>query len=157
MNGRRDCVSANSLPSDPPPPSSGVSLMRHNIIYAFVASALLLSAGMTFVQAGTPAEDLNRTVAYLLNFVAKSDCTFIRNGKSYTPKEASEHMKGKYGYFKKEIKTPEDFIRLAASKSLMTGRAYKVKTKDGNEIECAKWLSQILDDYRKPQKDPEKG
>ncbi len=90
-------------------------------------------------------------------FVAKSDCTFIRNGKSYPPKEASEHMKGKYEHFKKEIKTPEDFIRLAARKSLASGQAYRVKTKDGKEIECATWLGKILDDYRKSQKEAEKG
>ena len=126
--------------------------MRHNIIYAFVASALLLSAGMTFVQAGTPAEDLNRTVAYLLNFVAKSDCTFIRNGKSYTPKEASEHMKGKYGYFKKEIKTPEDFIRLAATKSLQTAQPYMVRTKEGKELHCDEWMKKVLEEYIKAKK-----
>ncbi len=131
--------------------------MRHNITCAFVASALLLSVGMTFGQAKTAAEDLSRTVTYLLDFVAKSDCTFIRNGKSYTPKEASEHMKGKYEHFKKEIKTPEDFVRLAASKSLVSGQAYRVKTIDGKEFECATWLGKILDDYRKSQKEAEKG
>ncbi len=131
--------------------------MRHNITCAFVASALLLSVGMTFGQTKTAAEDLSRTVTYLLDFVAKSDCTFIRNGKSYTPKEASEHMKGKYEHFKKEIKTPEDFVRLAASKSLVSGQAYRVKTIDGKEFECATWLGKILDDYRKSQKEAEKG
>jgi hypothetical protein len=131
--------------------------MRQNMACAVAVSALLLSVGMTFGQAKTAAEDLNRTVTYLLNFIAKSDCAFIRNGKSYTPKEASEHMKGKYEHFKKEIKTPEDFIQLAASKSLVTGQAYRVKPKDGQEIECATWLGKILDDYRKSQKDSEKG
>src|SRR6266496_954769 len=107
-----------------------INIMKDNITCAVAVSALLLSAGMTFGQAKTAADDLNRTVTYLLDFVAKSDCTFIRNGKSYPPKEASEHMKGKYEHFKKEIKTPEDFIRLAASKSLVSGQAYRVKTKE---------------------------
>jgi hypothetical protein len=88
--------------------------MRNNITCAVAVSALLLSVGLTFGQAATEAEDLNRTVMYLLDFVTKSDCTFIRNGKFYPPKEASEHLKGKYEHFKKEIKTPEDFIRLAS-------------------------------------------
>ena len=127
--------------------------MRHKITCAVAVSALLLSVGMTFGQAKTAAEDLNRTVTYLLDFVTKSDCTFIRNGKSYPPKEASEHMKGKYEHFKKEIKTAEDFIRLAASKSLVSGQPYLVKTNDGKEIECATWLGKILDDYRKSRKD----
>jgi hypothetical protein len=46
---------------------------------------------------------------------------------------------------------------MAASKSLVSGQAYRVKTKDGKEIECATWLSRSLDDYRKSQKDPDKG
>src|SRR6266576_247642 len=127
--------------------------MRNNITCAFVASALLLSVGMTFGQAKTSAEDLNQAVGYLLDFVAKSDCNFIRNGKSYPPKEASEHLKGKYEHCRKEIKTPEDFIRLAARKSLVSGQAYRVKSKDGKAIECATWLGKILEDYRKSQKD----
>ena len=75
-----------------------INFMRHNITFAFVASALLLGVDMTLVQAGSSAKDLNRTVTYLLDFVAKSDCTFIRNGTSYPPKEASEHLKAKRAF-----------------------------------------------------------
>jgi hypothetical protein len=45
---------------------------------------------------------------------------------------------------------------LAASKSLVTGRAYLVKTKDGKEIDCAKWMTKVLDDYRKLQRESKK-
>jgi hypothetical protein len=131
--------------------------MIHTIRYAASLIAVaLLSWSACLAQTTSPTEDLQKTVTYLLDFVAQSDCTFIRNGKSHTPKEASEHMKGKYEYFKKEIKTPEDFIRLAASKSLVTGQAYLVKTKDGKEIDCAKWMTKVLNDYRKLQKESKK-
>jgi hypothetical protein len=61
--------------------------MRNNVTCAVGVSALLLSVGLTFGQAATAADDLNRTVTYLLDFVTKSDCTFIRNGKSYPPEQ----------------------------------------------------------------------
>jgi FPC/CPF motif-containing protein YcgG len=107
---------------------------------------------MAIAQTATSGENLERTVRYLIDVVAQSDRTFIRNNEAHMGKEAAEHLKYKYEYFKEEIKTPEDFIRLAATKSLMTGKPYLVKTKDGKQSECAEWLGDVLDDYRKSQK-----
>lgn len=123
--------------------------MKHAIVYsAGLISVLMLSGSISVGQTAKPAEDLTQTVKYLLDFVVNSSCSFIRNGQSYTPNEAAEHMKAKYDYFKKQIKTAEDFIRLAATKSLISGQPYLVKTKDGKEIESAVWLSKVLNDYR---------
>jgi hypothetical protein len=99
----------------------------------------------THVSAG---ELLEQTIHYLLNHVATSNATFIRNGSSHTPAEAAAHIKAKYEHFKDQIKTPEDFIRLAASKSLMTGKAYLVRTPDGTEMLLETWLSQALEAHR---------
>ncbi|HEY2986913.1 MAG TPA: DUF5329 family protein [Candidatus Binatia bacterium] len=122
--------------------------MQRAAAYLIFLSALALSGNSFLVRADTPGEDLTQTINYLLDFVVTSDCTFIRNGWSYTPKEASDHIKAKYNYFKKEIKTAEDFIRLAATKSEVSGRPYLVRTKTGQEMKSADWLSQALDDYR---------
>jgi len=62
-------------------------------------------------------EDTNKTVTYLIDYVAKSDLTFVRNGQDSTAKQAAEHMRQKWAYFSKKIKTPEDFILLAPTKS----------------------------------------
>jgi Family of unknown function (DUF5329) len=94
-------------------------------------------------------ETVGEIIRYLLDYVVRSDCTFIRNGEPHTGKEAAEHFKSKYEHFKKEIKTPEDFIQMAATKSMITGKPYLVKTTDGTEISCAEWLGKILADYRK--------
>ena len=131
--------------------------MRYVIRYSIaVILVFALSGGVAFAQTAAAPEDLKQTVQYLLDFVAKSDLSFIRNGQTYTPKEAAAHMKTKYDYFKWMIKTPEDFIRLAGSKSLLSGRPYLVKTKDGKEIETADWLGKILNDYRAWRKDSQK-
>jgi hypothetical protein len=86
--------------------------MRHAMAYSIsLMAAVLLTATTSLSLTTTPIEDPERTVTYLLDFVARSDCTFIRNGRSHAPQEVSEQMKAKYEYFKKEIKTPEDFIQ----------------------------------------------
>jgi hypothetical protein len=95
-----------------------------------------------------PAESLNDSINYLLDYVANSNAIFIRNGQTHTPQEAANHIKAKYEHFKNEIKTPEDFIRLSASKSLLTGQPYLVRTKDGKEIQLSEWLTDALKKHR---------
>ena len=90
------------------------------------------------------AEPLDASINYLLDYIAKSDATFIRNGQSHTPEEAVNHIKAKYEHFKSEIKTPEDFIRLSASKSLLSGQPYRVRTADGKEMRLDAWLMAAL-------------
>ena len=94
------------------------------------------------------AESLSQTIDYLLDYVAKSDATFIRNGQSHTPAQALAHIKAKYEHFKNEIKTPEDFIRLAATKSLQSGKPYLVRTRAGKEMQLNAWLSEALKQHR---------
>ena len=93
-------------------------------------------------------ESLDDSIKYLLDYIAKSDATFIRNGQTHTPAEAVNHIKAKYEHFKKDIKTPEDFIRLSASKSLLTGQPYLVKTRDGKEMPLSDWLTNALKAHR---------
>jgi hypothetical protein len=97
-------------------------------------------------------ESLEQTIDYLLAYVAKSDATFIRNGHSHTPAEAVAHITAKYEHFKGEIKTPEDFIRLSASKSLLTGQPYLVRTVDGKEMRLDAWLTDALQKHRAESK-----
>ena len=94
------------------------------------------------------AESLDESINYLLDYVAKSDAAFIRNGQTHTPQEAVNHIKAKYEHFKKEIKTPEDFIRLSASKSLLSGQPYLVRTPAGKEMHLDTWLTEALKQHR---------
>jgi hypothetical protein len=94
-------------------------------------------------------EDLDRTIAYLLQHVTQSNLIFIRNGVMHSPKEAAEHMRRKYEYFKKKIRTPEDFIRLCSSMSTVTGRPYQVKLPDGRLLRTDQWMLSALSQYRR--------
>ena len=106
---------------------------------------ILLSVSTGKIVAG---DSLEPTINYLLDYVGKSDATFVRNGQTHTPEEAANHIKAKYEHFKSEIKTPEDFIRLAASKSLLTGKPYLVRAPNGKETRLDVWLTDALKEYR---------
>ena len=117
-------------------------------LVSIALSCLCLGGGIAFGQVAEDDENTRATITYLISFVGKSDCTYIRNGRSYTAKEAVSHIQKKYTYFKGKIKTPEDFIRLAASKSLMSGKPYLVKTKAGQLLKSEAWLLDALEAYR---------
>ena len=91
-------------------------------------------------------------IQHLLQFVRESNAVFIRNGQEYQPKEAADHFTKKWKYFKDQIASAEDFIRLAGTKSLMSGEVYLVKPKTGETQESSKWLGEELNRYRKQKK-----
>jgi hypothetical protein len=124
-----------------------------NRIVILLATLLGLGALLPAFLAGTvsAAEDTNKTVTYLLDYVARSDLTFVRNGQDATGKEAAAHMRQKWDYFRPKIKTPEDFIKLAATKSELSGKLYLVRFKDGRESPAGEWLAKVLAEYRKKQ------
>jgi hypothetical protein len=113
-----------------------------------VVLTVLVAAGMS---SAAPAEDTDRAIEYLLDYVIQSDCTFIRNGQNYDAQQATAHLRSKYKYFKSQIQTPEDFIRLAATKSELSGKPYQVRTRDGRLFTSAEWLTGILTEYRAAQ------
>ena len=110
---------------------------------------LLVLAVSVFLTAQIFAEEsLEQTIDYLFHYVETSKATFIRNGTEHTPAEAASHIKAKYEHFKNQVKTPEDFIRLSASKSLLTGKPYLVRTSDGKETHLDAWLMEALKAHR---------
>jgi hypothetical protein len=94
------------------------------------------------------AESLEQTIAFLLHRIETADATFVRNGQVHTPQEAVAHVRAKYEHFKTQIRTPEDFIRLTATKSLLTGQPYLVRTHHGEEMPLNAWLSNALREHR---------
>ena len=92
--------------------------------------------------AGTTEE-----IAFLLNFIEQSGCTFIRNGKQYNSLEARQHIEKKYKYYNKKIITAEDFIRYSATKSSITGKSYTVLCNDAS-MDSSDWLNTELGKLR---------
>lgn len=109
-----------------------------------VLASLLVLAGVMPVGANTAAQ---QEIDHLLGFIEQSDCTFIRNGRAYPAVQAREHITKKYTYLQKRIKTAEQFIAYAASKSSVTGKRYSVSC-GGETLSSKTWLEAELRQYR---------
>ncbi|NQD59359.1 DUF5329 domain-containing protein [Pseudomonas sp. CM25] len=85
----------------------------------------------------------------LLEFVEKSGCRFIRNGADYSGPRARAHLEQKLNYLesKNMVKSAEDFIDLAATKSSVSGRAYEVRC-SGDVEPASVWLHRELQKQR---------
>lgn len=118
-----------------------------------VSAAMALFALASLALAG-PDDLLGATeraeIDFLLQRVERSGHTFIRNGKEHDGQEAARHMRRKFEHYqdKGEIRSADDFIRLAGTGSLISGRPYEVRLEDGSEIHTSVWLKQTLNRYR---------
>ncbi|WP_139832713.1 MULTISPECIES: DUF5329 domain-containing protein [Pseudomonas] len=85
----------------------------------------------------------------LLDFVEHSECRFVRNGTEYSGPRARAHLMQKLDYLegRKMVKSAEDFIDLAATKSSMSGRIYEVRCPEGAEP-ASIWLKRELQRQR---------
>lgn len=121
-----------------------------------MARLLLTALFFLFTQAGlaqstdeyTSGAKLNATCEHLISAVASSGLTFIRNGNRAAGGKAAQHIRRKYEHFQDQITTPEEFIELTATRSLMTGKAYEVILADGKRMPLKDWLLDILRLYR---------
>jgi hypothetical protein len=118
------------------------------IVTSMLLLPLILGQTIGFAETGAKSENLEAAINYLLSFVEQSDCIFIRNNREYPARQAVGHMQRKYDHFKSKIKSPEDFIRLTATKSLMSGKPYMVKTKAGILMTSETWLLNALETFR---------
>ena len=74
-------------------------------------------------------------IQYLIASVeALEGAKFIRNGREYDARSASNHLRLKLKVAGSKVKTAEDFIKLCASKSSMTGEPYLMRLADGSVI-----------------------
>ncbi|MEN8204483.1 MAG: DUF5329 family protein [Pseudomonadota bacterium] len=118
----------------------------HWLLFLTLPFVLLLTASNS--ATAQQAEDLDGTIQYLITYVRESGVKFERNFGSHDSVEAAEHIENKYRHFKDEIDTPEKFIELSATASLVTGKKYMVITEQGEEIPAGEWLNAELKRYR---------
>jgi hypothetical protein len=118
-------------------------ILEH-FVYVYLFAMLVLPSA----DAASIDDALLRTINHLLTYVEESNCVFIRNGKEYTSKEAAKHIKTKNDSLMFGVKTPEEFIELAASKSMLSGQPYFVRCVDHSPVPSADWLSKELSNYR---------
>ena len=109
--------------------------------------ALLLALVLTLPTQAAPESTSEAEIQYLLEFVANSNCDFIRNGSSHDPAEAADHLRLKYNRGRKYAGSAEQFIDRLASESSWTGKPYTVNC-GGHTEPTRDWLHSALADYR---------
>lgn len=128
---------------------------RHKRIKITFLGGALLSLTLTLPLEGRTDVPVAQKpeVQHLLEYLKNSGCQMERNGSKHDAWEAVEHIQKKYDYYKNDIKTTEDFIERSASRSSLSGRAYKVLC-PGEEVRpTADWLKEELERYRKEHTD----
>ncbi len=97
------------------------------------------------------ADSSEREIQQLVQFVAHTECQYERNGERHTGTQAVEHIQKKYDYYRDDIKTAEDFIRLAAKQSALSGKEYRVHCPEVPSMTSEVWLLQELERIRQDQ------
>jgi len=116
--------------------------MRRSALYVLMLIFSLALPGSAIAGPETAQE-----VEYLLEFVAGSGCTFVRNGDDHDSADAADHLRLKYGRGKRYVDSAEQFIDRLATASSWSGDPYTV-TCEGKTQTSAQWLHRALAEYR---------
>ena len=108
-----------------------------------------LSIG-AFAHGGSSASLEDRKIEYLIAAIeALPDAQFIRNGIAYDAKSAADHLRLKRQMAGARVATAEDFIRLCASVSSLSGLPYQIRFADGRTVTTEAYLRQKLAEFER--------
>lgn len=110
---------------------------------------LVLVIIVVFAVAAVAQENIEKSkIEYLISFVENlKGAKFIRNGTEYDGIEAAKHLRMKLEKAGDRVQTVDDFIKLCASKSYISGQPYVIKFSDGKTITSEKYLREKLKGY----------
>jgi hypothetical protein len=115
--------------------------MKKILVTAFVILALF--SGVVSAQDSIE----KKKIEFLISSVENSKgVKFIRNGSEYNGKEAADHLRMKLQNVL-VVETADDFIRLCASQSSISGKPYMIRFSDGKTIKSEKYFREKLKEY----------
>lgn len=116
--------------------------------HAFRLLAASMLAAVSLAAAAAPTPPAVRTeIERVIERMQASGCQFERNGKWYDAQEARKHLLRKLAYIEKRRETlasAEQFIDVAASKSSLSGKPYRVRCGGGEAVPSRVWLNNAL-------------
>ncbi|MCA0325991.1 MAG: DUF5329 domain-containing protein [Proteobacteria bacterium] len=106
---------------------------------------LALSACAAAFAAPTPGP-IRAEIDALLTKLQSSGCDFDRNGTWHSGADAKDHLMRKLDYIegKTTLRSTEQFIELAATKSSFSGKPYQVRCGKERAVESQQWLGKQL-------------
>jgi hypothetical protein len=91
---------------------------------------------------------MQHEIDHLMKYIKDSSCIFIRNGEEYGADDAVLHIMKKYDHFKSEVDSAEKFIELCASKSIISGKPYRILCPGKPAVDRRQWLLEELERFR---------
>jgi hypothetical protein len=121
--------------------------MKCILVTSFVVLALF--SGVVNAQ-----DDIEKKkIDFLLSSVENiKGAKFIRNGTEHDGKEAAEHLRSKLKSAGGKVQTADDFIRLCASKSFISGKPYLIRSSDGKTENSEQYFREKLKEYNSTAK-----
>jgi hypothetical protein len=116
--------------------------MKNIFVTAFVI--LSLFPGAVSAQDSIKRKKIEFLISSIENL---KEAKFIRNGSEYDGKKAAEHLRMKLQKAGGKVQTADDFIRLCASKSFVSGKPYMIKFSDGKTIKAEEYFREKLKEY----------
>jgi hypothetical protein len=120
--------------------------MKNIMVTAFVILAV-------FSGAVSAQDNIEKKKIEFLIFSVENlkGAKFIRNGTEHNGKEAAEHLRMKLQNAL-VVQTADDFIRLCAYKSYITGKPYMIRLSDGKTIKSEEYFREKLKEYNSTAK-----
>lgn len=106
--------------------------------------ALLIALIAAGTAAAAPAPPELERINRLIALVETSRAVFIRNGGEYGSVAAAEHLRMKLRKAGDRVATADDFIRLVATASYLSGKPYLMRFPDGRVVPAGQWLRERL-------------
>jgi hypothetical protein len=117
--------------------------MKKTFIAIFIL--IILFAGTLAAQDNLEKKKIDFLITSVENL---KDAKFIRNDEEYDARKAADHLRLKLNKAGERVKTADDFIKLCASKSYMTGKPYMIKYSNGKTVESGKFLREKLKEFK---------
>jgi len=112
----------------------------------------LLLLGLLFAASvfAVPLTEQQKIAALIHSIEVLPGAKFIRNGSSFSGKDAADHLRMKLGNAGGRVQTAEQFIRYIASGSSMSGEPYQIQLADGRKITSAAFFNEELKQLEAP-------
>ena len=118
-----------------------------NCVRSFVW--LLILSISAFTHAADSSSLEGRKIEFLIASIETlQGAQFIRNGTAYSAKDAADHLRLKLRSAGSRVSSAEDFIRLCASVSSVSGTPYQIRFADGRTISSEAYLRQKLAEFK---------
>ena len=116
--------------------------MKKILVAAFVILALF--SGALSAQDNIEKKKIEFLISSVENM---KGAIFIRNGSEHDGKAAAEHLRMKLKNAGGYVQTADDFIRLCASQSYITGKPYMIRLSNGKTIKSEEYFREKLKEY----------